>query len=107
MNNLSEKEKNLNNLVLKLNKITSSYTQSGYDAQALITEKKQLIAQKNDLEKKNLELLREHKYLKEKILKLQRDIKEKNKKEDEFNQDIEELNQETESLVKQINKWQM
>ena len=52
MNNLSEKEKNLNNLVLKLNKITSSYTQSGYDAQALITEKKQLIAQKNDLEKK-------------------------------------------------------
>ena len=57
--------------------------------------------------KKNLELLREHKYLKEKILKLQNDIQEKNKKEDEFNQDIDELNQETESLVKQINKWQM
>ena len=52
MNNLSEKEKNLNNLVIKLNKITSSYTQSGYDTQALITEKKQLITQKNDLEKK-------------------------------------------------------
>ena len=77
MNNLSEKEKNLNNLVVKLNKITSSYTQSGYDVQVLITEKKQLIRQKNDLEKKNLELLREHKYLKEKILKLQKIFKRK------------------------------
>ena len=27
--------------------------------------------------------------------------------EDKFNQDIEELSQETESLVKEIDKWQM
>ena len=51
--------------------------------------------------------MREHKYLKEKINKLQLEVSKKSELEDKFNQDIEELSQETESLVKEIDKWQM
>ena len=51
--------------------------------------------------------MREHKYLKEKIKKLQFEVNKKSELEDKFNQDIEELSQETESLVNEIEKWQM
>ena len=59
------------------------------------------------MKKKNQELLREHKYLKEKIKNLQLEIKKRSELEDTFNQEIEELSQETESLVTEIEKWQM
>ena len=51
--------------------------------------------------------MREHKYLKEKIKNLQLDVNKRSELEDKFNQDIEELSQETESLVNEIDKWQM
>ena len=51
--------------------------------------------------------MREHKFLREKIKKLQLEVNKKSELEDRFNQDIEELSQETESLVKEIDKWQM
>ena len=51
--------------------------------------------------------MREHKYLKDKIKNLQLEISKKSELEDKFNQDIEELSQETESLVNEIDKWQM
>ena len=51
--------------------------------------------------------MREHRYLKEKIKKLQIEVSKKSELEDKFNQDIEELSQETESLVSEIDKWQM
>ena len=60
-----------------------------------------------EVEKKNEELMREHKYLKEKIKKLQLEVMKKSELEDKFNQDIEELTQETENLVSEIDKWQM
>ena len=63
--------------------------------------------QKKKIEKKNEELMREHKYLKEKIKKLQLDVNKRSELEDRFNQDIEELSQETENLVSEIDKWQM
>ena len=50
--------------------------------------------------------MREHKYLKEKIGNLQNEVSKQSVMEDKFNQDIEELSQETESLVKEIEKWQ-
>ena len=62
---------------------------------------------KKEIEKQNQELMREHKFLKEKIEKLQLEINKKSELEDRFNQDIEELSQETESLVSEIDKWQM
>ena len=66
-----------------------------------------MINQKKEIEKKNEELMREHKYLKEKIKKLQLEINKKSELEDRFNQDIEELSQETENLVNEIDKWRM
>ena len=51
--------------------------------------------------------MREHKFLKEKIKKLQMEVNKRTELEDRFNQDIEELSQETESLVNEIDKWQM
>ncbi len=51
--------------------------------------------------------MREHKYLKDKIKKLKLEVSKKFELEDKFNQDIEELSQETESLVNEIEKWQM
>ena len=58
------------------------------------------------MEKKNQELLREHKYLKEKIKNFKFDEKKRVQLEENFNQEIEELSQETENLVLEIEKWQ-
>ena len=62
---------------------------------------------KKQIEKQNQELIREHKYLKEKIQKLQIEVNQKSELEERFKQDIEDLSQETESLVSEIDKWQM
>ena len=62
--------------------------------------------QKTEIEKKNQELLREHRYLKDKIKNLQNEVNKRSLLEDKFNQDIEELSQETENLVGEIEKWQ-
>ena len=40
-------------------------------------------------------------------IKVLLELSKKSELEDKFNQDIEELSQETESLVKEIDKWQM
>ena len=100
------KEKNLNELIDKLNALTSTYSQSSYETEKIQTEKNLLLRQKAEIEKKNQELMREHKYLKEKIENLKKDANKQSAMEDKFNQDIEELSQETENLVSEIEKWQ-
>ena len=106
MSILEKKEKNLNELIDKLNALTSTYSHSSYNAQKIVTEKNELLRQKSEIEKKNRELTREHKFLKQKITQLQEEIQLKSNVEDKFNQDIEELSQETEHLVNEIEKWQ-
>ena len=107
MSIIEKKEKNLNQLINKLNSLTLTYSQPTYEIEKIKTEKNELVNQKREIEKKNQELLREHEYLKEKIRILQIEVTKKSKLEDKFNQDIEELSQETESLVDEIDKWQM
>ena len=107
MSNLEKKEKNLNQLIDKLNSLSLSYSQPTYEIEKIRTEKNELFRQKNEIEKKNQELMREHKYLKEKIKNLQLEVNKKSEIEDKFNQDIEELSLETENLVSEIDKWQM
>ena len=107
MSNIEKKEKNLNQLIDKLNSLSLSYSQPNYEIEKIRTEKNELFRQKNEIEKKNQELMREHKYLKEKINNLQLEIIKKSKIEDKFNEEIEELSQETENLVNEIDKWQM
>jgi|OM-RGC.v1.029842944 peptidoglycan hydrolase CwlO-like protein len=107
MSNIEKKEKNLNLLIDKLNSLSLSYSQPNYEIEKVRTEKNELFRQKNVIEKKNQELMREHKYLKEKINNLQLEIIKKSNIEDKFNEEIEELSQETENLVSEIDKWQM
>ncbi len=106
MSIIEKKEKNLNQLIDKLNILSSTYSQSSYEIEKVKTEKNYILNQKLEIEKKNQELTREHKYLKQKIIKLQEEVKQNLIIEDKFNQDIDELSQETKNLVSEIEKWQ-
>ena len=107
MSTIEQKEKNLNQLISKLNSLALTYSQPTYEVEKIKTEKNEILRQKIEIEKKNQELLREHKYLKEKIKYLQLEIKKKVEFEENFNQEIDELSEETENLVSEIEKWQM
>ena len=107
MSSFEKKEQNLNQLIDKLNSLFLSYSQPNYEVEKIRTEKNDLVHQKKEIEKKNVELMREHKYLKERIKKLQLEVNKRSELEDKFNQDIEELSKETENLVNEIDKWQM
>ena len=107
MSNFEKKAQHLNQLIDKLNSMSLSYSQPSYELEKIKTEKKELANKKKVIEKQNQELMREHEYLKEKIKKLQLEVNKRTELESRFNQDIEELSQETESLVNEIDKWQM
>ena len=107
MSIIEKKEKKLNQLINKLNSLSLTYSQPTYEIEKIKTEKYEILRQKIEIENKNKELLREHKYLKDKINELQIAVKKKSELEDNFNQEIEELSQETKDLVSEIEKWQM
>ncbi len=107
MKNFEKKETNLNLLINKLGKLNISYSQSNFNNKSLEKERDLIKSEKDKLEKKNLEFLREHKYLKERVNKLEKELKSKKEMEKKFNDDINDLNQETQSLVEEIDKWQM
>ncbi len=106
MKNFEKKENDLNKLIDRLSNLKVSYSQLESNNDFKV-ERNTLLAEKEQIEKRNQELLREHKYLSEKILKLQRELKKKTEFEKKFNEDINDLNQETQSLVEEIEKWQM
>ena len=107
MSIFEKKEKNLNQLIQKLNSLAITYSQPTYEIEKIKTEKNEILRKKKEIEKKNEELIREHKYLKQKIKNLQVEVYKKSEIEESFNQEIDELSQETENLVSDIKKWQM
>ena len=107
MSNFEKKEQNLNQLIDKLNSISLSYSQPNYELEKIKKEKIQLASKKKEIEKKNQEQMRENKKKKEKKKQNQQEENKKSEIEDKFNQEINELSQETESLVSEIDKWQM
>tara|TARA_B100001248_G_scaffold216164_1_gene171049 strand:+ start:7585 stop:7908 length:324 start_codon:yes stop_codon:yes gene_type:complete len=107
MSIIEKKEKNLNQLINKLNSLNLTYSQPNFELEKIKTEKKEIMRQKIEIENKNQELLREHKYLKEKIKSLKHEVSRRLELEENFNREIEELSQETENLVSDIDKWQM
>ena len=62
MSNLEKKEQNLNNLINKLNSISLSYSQPKYEIEKIKSERNELANKKKETEKRNKELIREHKY---------------------------------------------
>ena len=107
MKNFEKKESNLIHLIDKLGKLNTSYSQFNFNSESIAKEKDIIKSEKEELEKKNREILREHKYLLEKVNKLEKELKNKKELEKKFDKDIDELNQETQSLVEEIEKWQM
>ena len=107
MKNFEKKETNLNQLIHKLSKLNISYSQSNNSNKFIEKERDLIKPEKDRLEKKNQENLREHKYMSDRVKKLEQELKSKKELEKKFNQDINDLNQETQSLVEEIDKWQM
>ena len=107
MNNLENKEKNLNKLIDKLDTLSFSYSQSSSKSEQIENEKNQLEREKKEVEKKYANLLREHDFIKKKLISLQAEVNKKSNLEEKFNREIDELSQETENLVEEIDKWQM
>ena len=107
MSLIEKKEKNLIGLIDRLNSLSLTYSQPNYEIEKIKTEREEILRKKLQIEKKNLDLMREHKYLKDKIKKLQLEVKNKLEIEENFNKEIDELTHETENLVSDIEKWQM
>ena len=107
MSNLENKEKNLNSLIQKLSNLSISYSHDGLKTEELKKERDYFINEKNKIEIKHEELLREQKYLKTKLANLEVELSKKSELQEKFSKEIDELNQETEELVEEIDKWQM
>ena len=54
MSVIEKKEKNLDELIGKLNTLTSTYSQPTYEVEKIKTEKNELLRQKIEIEKKKL-----------------------------------------------------
>ena len=90
-----------------MSKLNISYSQFNFDNLSIQKERDIIQHQKEELEKKNIQILREHKFLRDRVTKLEQQLKDKRDMEKKFNKDIDDLNQETLSLVEEIEKWQM
>ncbi len=106
MSNLENKEKNLNSLIQKLSNLSISYSHDELKTEELRKERDYFLNQKNEIEKKHTELLREQKYLKNKLANLEVELNKKSELQEKFSKEIDDLNQETEELVEEIDKWQ-
>ena len=107
MNSTHEKEKKLIDALEKLNLINSQNINSKETVLGLNAQKNQLEIEKKELETKYDELLKNYQILKIKIDEFNKIKKKEEKRELEFSDKIDELNQETDSLLEEIDKWQM
>ena len=107
MSSLENKEKNLNGLIQKLSNLSISYSHDGLKTEELKKERDYFLNEKNKIEIKHEELLREQKYLKTKLANLEAELNKKSEMQEKFSKEIDELSQETEELVEEIDKWQM
>ena len=69
--------------------------------------KKKVEQRKNELESKYKALLEEHGILSKKLEEIKNKEKQEERKQIEFSEKIDELNQETDTLLEEIDKWQM
>ena len=106
MSLIETKEKNLNNLLNKLDNIAISYSQSSISNQEIKSQRDSIVKEKNDIEKKYKNLVIEHKILTEKIAKMKQELNKKILDNEKFDEKIRDLNDETEDLIKDIEQWQ-
>ena len=107
MKNYKEKEKRLEQVLKKLSTMSNRVVKMSKDIDSLNLEKNQLLREKVESEKNFKSLLKQHQELKSELEKIDKDANYKFANRDNFNKKIDELNQETETLIDEIDKWQM
>ena len=106
MKNFEEKEKKLDNVLKKLNLISSNVIKMNNDINSLNLEKNQLLGEKEESERNFHLLSQQHQELKLELERVNKDVKHKFGNKNSFYQKVDELNQETETLINEIEKWQ-
>ena len=104
MKSVIEKEKKLNLALRKLKNINLKNPDIKKNIENLSNQKNQLEIEKLELEEKYKSLIND---LTKKLDKFQNQEKIDQKKQIEFSEKIDELNQETDTLLEEIDKWQM
>ena len=107
MNSILEKEKKLNLALTKLKNLNLENPDIKKNIEILDEQKNQLEIEKTEIEKKYKTLVDEHENLTRKLEDFQNKEKIEEKKRLEFSEKIDELNQETNTLMDEIDKWQM
>ena len=107
MNSINEKEKKLNIALEELNNLDLTNPELQKNIENLSTKQNQLEIEKIQIEEKYKTLLEEHENLSKKLEDLKNKEKLEERKQIEFSEKIDELNQETDTLLDEIDKWQM
>ena len=107
MKTIDEKEKKFKEVLNELKNLEISNPGQVEELEILKNQKNQLEIEKGELQKKynSLELINEN--LKKKLVDLEERKASDKIKEEQFSEKIDELNQETDSLMNEIEKWQM
>ena len=102
-----EKEKKLNSALDKLKNLNLENPTLKSNLENLNAQKNQLQIEKKEIEEKYQNLIREHEALSLKLEEFNNQKIKEQKKESEFSEKIDELNQETDTLLEEIDKWEM
>jgi len=107
MKSVIEKEKRLNLALTKLKNLNLKNPEIKKNIENLNSQKNQLEIEKQELEEKYKSLTDDFNNLSKKLDEFQNLEKIEQKKQIEFSEKIDELNQETDTLLEEIDKWQM
>ncbi len=107
MKNIDEKEKKLLDTLQKLRELNIQNNKEIDKVVILSDQKNQLEIEKNQITKSFEILQEENVKLKNQLNELKKDYEISKRKETQFTEKIDELNQETDSLLEEIDKWQM
>ena len=107
MKNIDEKEKKLTDALQKLRQINIQDNKNIDEVAILRGQKNQLEIEKDHIIKSLQSLEEENLKLKSQLNELKKNYEISKRKENQFNEKIDELNQETDSLLEEIDKWQM
>ena len=105
--NLLKKEKKLNIALEELKNLDLTNPELQKNIENLSTKQNQLEIEKTQIEEKYKTLLEEHQNLSKKLEDFKNKEKLEERKQIEFSEKIDELNQETDTLLDEIDKWQM
>ena len=107
MNSIDEKEKKLNIALEELKNLDLTNPELQKNIENLSTRQNQLEIEKTQIEEKYKTLLEEHENLSKKLEDLKNKEKLEERKQIEFSDKIDKINQETDTLLDEIDKWQM